>query len=223
MTTSPVTTTPVPSALVDIETKLINNTWISPAKVEIGNYYPGARAEWTIRVHNSNEETTQIEKKIVGTEIGETSVDICLKYPLADNDITKVTVTSDNNNDSLIVAGYAPVDKALNITGFAPDNSRIISIVYKAWTEFKIKFRQPDDTMDGYAKAPSGAQDWIIITDSTPVLCPKETKEILVVLQIPEGTNVPDKKWEFWTSVSEGGQGTLKTEMCTRWLVNMRS
>jgi len=211
-----------PSAIVDVETKMMNDTWISPAKIEIGNYYPGARAEWYIRVHNSNDETTQIEKKSVGTFENETVVDISLKFPLADNDITKVTVASDNNKDSLAVASYTPFDKVLKISGFAPSESRIISIVYKAWTEFKISYRIPDSTIKGYVKAPSQAQDWVIITDSTPVFRPKETKEILVVLQIPEDTNVVDKQWEFWTSVSEGGQGTVQTEMCTRWLVKMR-
>lgn len=29
-------------------------TWISPGKVEVGNFYPGATADWTIRVHNGN-------------------------------------------------------------------------------------------------------------------------------------------------------------------------
>jgi hypothetical protein len=217
------TKTVEPSAIADVETKLMNNTWISPAKVEIGNYYPGARAEWTIRVHNSNEETTQIEKKMVGIFENETLVDIYLKYPLADNDITKVTVTSDNNKDSLVVNGYLSLNKVLTISGFEPSESRIISIVYKAWTEFKISYRIPDNTMNGYAKAPPNAQDWVIIADSTTVFRPKETKEILVVLQIPEGTVVLDKQWEFWTSVSEGGQGTVQTEMCTRWLVKMRS
>lgn len=211
-----------PIVSADVETHLMNNTWISPAKIEIGNYYSGARAEWYIRVHNSNDEATQIEKKSVGTFANETVVDIALKFPLADNDITKATVTSDNNKDSLAVTNYKSIDKVLTITGFTPSESRIISIVYKAWTEFKISYRIPDSTMSGYVKAPSNAQDWVIIADTTPVFRPKETKEILVVLQIPEGVTVLDKQWEFWTSVSEGGQGTVQTEMCQRVCIKMR-
>lgn len=32
-----------------------NVNWISPAKVEVGNFYPGARAECELSVHNGND------------------------------------------------------------------------------------------------------------------------------------------------------------------------
>ena len=34
-------------------------TWISPGKVEVGNFYAGASAEWPIRVHNGNDVDTE--------------------------------------------------------------------------------------------------------------------------------------------------------------------
>jgi hypothetical protein len=36
-----------------------NVTWISPGKVEIGNFFPGATAEWSVRVHNGNDVDTE--------------------------------------------------------------------------------------------------------------------------------------------------------------------
>lgn len=30
-------------------------TWISPGKVHVGNYYPGARAEWPLTIYNSKD------------------------------------------------------------------------------------------------------------------------------------------------------------------------
>jgi len=35
-----------------VEARMFDSSWISPAEVEVGNYYPGARAEWVIRIHN---------------------------------------------------------------------------------------------------------------------------------------------------------------------------
>ena len=36
-----------------------NVTWVSPGKVEVGNFFPGATAEWSIRVHNGNDVSTE--------------------------------------------------------------------------------------------------------------------------------------------------------------------
>ena len=124
-------------------------TWISPGKVQIGNFYPGARAEWPVQIHNGKD----VE------------------------------------------------------------------------TIFSVKYRQPDYVGEGYAMPPDEAQDWVIIVDSTPVLAPKETKDILTVLAMPKEGEAPPK-WEFWISVMDTGavkgMTGIHTELCTRWLVNMR-
>jgi len=36
-----------------------NLTWVAPAKVEIGRFYPGARAEFYLTVHNGSEDSKQ--------------------------------------------------------------------------------------------------------------------------------------------------------------------
>lgn len=130
----------------DIEVRLMNQTWVSPAEVKIGNFYPGARAEWNIRIHNGND----------------------------------------------------------------------------AKTKFFVSYMVSNTTREGYALAPPEAKDWIIIEDSTPVLAPKETREILVVLSIPKDTVVLDKQWEFWTVAGEVSTWAVQTQMATRWCVSMR-
>ena len=126
---------------------LVDRTWISPGKVQVGNFYPGARAEWTLLVHNGND----------------------------------------------IAAS------------------------------FLVTYRYPDHVAEGYAKPMSEVQGWIIIADPTPVIAPKETKEILIVLAMPEDATVFAPKWEFWISVKDTTQtGMVVTELCSRWLVQMR-
>lgn len=123
-------------------------TWISPGKVNVGNFYPGARAEYPLSIHNGND-----------------------------------TATS-----------------------------------------FLVSYRYPDHVGEEYVKPPPEAQDWIIIADATPILMPKETRDILVVLAMPKDANSPAPKWEFWISVVDTTQtGMVRTELCARWLIQMRS
>ena len=125
----------------------IDRTWISPGKVQVGNFYPGARAEWTLLVHNG-----------------------------------KDTLAS-----------------------------------------FVITYRYPNHVAEGYNFPSAEVQDWVIIADPTPILAPKETREILIVLEMPKDAEAPGKFWEFWISVKDQTQtGMITTELCSRWLVSMR-
>jgi len=125
----------------------VDRTWISPAKVQIGNFYPGARAEWELSVHNGNDATA----------------------------------------------------------------------------EFAVVYREPDYVAEGYAEPPIEADSWVVIADSSPVLMPYETREILVALDIPANVVITADKWEFWISVKDITQGgTIQTELCSRWLVVMQ-
>lgn len=122
-------------------------TWISPGKIRVGNFYPGARAEWNLLIHNGN-----------------------------------------------------------NITA-----------------SFAVTYRHPDHVGEGYVKPPEEAQDWVIIVDTAPVLAPRETREILVVLAMPRDAAVFAPEWEFWVSVKDTTQiGMVQTELCCRWLITMR-
>lgn len=123
-----------------------DRTWISPGKVQIGNFHAGAQAEWPLTIHNGND--------------------------------------------------YA--------------------------ASFATKYRVPNKVEEGYAYAPIEARDWVIIADPTPVLMPKETREILITVAMPNGAIAPNK-WEFWISVKDTTQaGMVITELCSRWLVSHR-
>ena len=144
----PANNTPPDSAPVFDNPPPENVTWISPGKVNIANYYPGARAEYPVTIHNGNDVATG----------------------------------------------------------------------------FSVSYRHPDNTATGYSKPPPGAESWVIIADATPVLMPRETREILIILAMPEDAAVFAESWEFWVSVTDASQtGEVKTAMAVRWLVDMRS
>lgn len=122
-------------------------TWISPGKVNIGNFYPGARAEYPLTIHNGNDTATG----------------------------------------------------------------------------FSVRYRYPDHVGEEYVKPPPETQEWVIIADPAPVLMPRETRDILIVLEMPAGSAVFAPKWEFWVSIMDTTQeGMVQTELATRWLVSMR-
>jgi hypothetical protein len=50
---------PVTGGEVSPPPELYDKTWISPGKVMVGNFYPGARAEYLLSIHNGNDEPTK--------------------------------------------------------------------------------------------------------------------------------------------------------------------
>ena len=126
----------------------LDRTWISPGKVQVGNFHPGARAEWNLLVHNGKNTTAS----------------------------------------------------------------------------FLVTYRYPNYVEEGYNFPTAEVQDWVIIADPTPVLAPKETRAISIVLEMPEDATAPGKLWEFWISVKDTTQtGMVVTELCSRWCVSQRN
>jgi hypothetical protein len=124
-----------------------DRTWLSPGIVQVSNFYPGARAEYNVTVHNgSNTPTT-----------------------------------------------------------------------------FAVTYREPSYVAIGYVKAPLEAQNWVIIADGTPILAPRETRDILVTLAMPGGVINYPMKWVFWISVMDKTQsGMVTTEIISTWQVSCR-
>lgn len=62
-------TSPPAAEPVEPPPELYNQNWISPGKVEVGNFHPGARAEWPLTIHNGSEEPAKFEVrfKLPGT------------------------------------------------------------------------------------------------------------------------------------------------------------
>jgi len=213
---------PAVTSTSEIEARLMNDTWVSPAEVNISKFYAGARAEWTIKIHNGNDLLTRTEKYSVTTEPLETKVPIKIKKPLANGDFSGVIVTSDSSKDNLKAVAYNIATKEITFTGFAANIQRIITVQYDAWSQFFVKYMASNEAREGYALAPKEAESWVIIENPTPILAPKETKEITVALDIPKGAVIPDKQWEFWTVAGELGTGTVQLEYATRWTVIMK-
>jgi hypothetical protein len=94
-------------------------------------------------------------------------------------------------------------------------------------TEFSLTFVAAGDvdkdTGYVYVAAPEEAQDWVIIADASPVLEPKETREVLVSVEMPEDAVAPAERWEFRIIVKDESQsGMIQTSLTCRWLVTMR-
>jgi hypothetical protein len=137
---APVIETPSPPA------DLYDKVWISPGKVNVGHFYPGARAEYPLSIHNGNDQPT----------------------------------------------------------------------------EFSVRYKEPGTPEEDFVAAPGEAQDWVIIADPTPVLAAKETREVLIAVEMPKGVEAPEK-WEFWVAVKDVTQtGMVQTELACRWLVTMK-
>ena len=79
-----------------------------------------------------------------------------------------------------------------------------------------------DGSLDyDYQVAPSQVVEWVTIEDSKPIIPANSIKEVLVILKVPKGTQLPDK-WEFRVTVIPMGQGTTETAVSQRWLIKMR-
>jgi hypothetical protein len=126
--------------------ELYDEVWISPGKVNVDHFYPGARAEYPLTIHNGNDQPT----------------------------------------------------------------------------EFSITYREASSPEEGYVTAPDETQDWVIIADPTPVIAAKDTKEVLIALEMPEDATAPPN-WEFRVVVKDVTQtGMIQTELACRWLVTMK-
>jgi hypothetical protein len=140
-----------PSAPPMVETaepppELYDKNWVSPGKVEVGNFYPGARAEYMISLHNGSDEPA----------------------------------------------------------------------------EFSVSYRVSDNITDGYEPAPAAAEDWVMIAEPAPVLAAKETRDVLIAVEMPGDAEAPPK-WEFRIAVKDVTQtGMVQTELACRWLVAMK-
>lgn len=89
-------------------------------------------------------------------------------------------------------------------------------------TEFSVDYRWPDNLTEGYSK-PTGASDWIKVKDKFPIIPAHETYTAKVWLYIPDGTEPPADKFEFWIGVIDRSQtGMIQVELCTRVLVTMK-
>jgi hypothetical protein len=195
-----------------------DTTWISPGKVEVGNFHAGGTAEWPLVLHNGA--SYAVEAKKITTDAGETEAEIPVKRkPYATSGITFQSDIPET------LKAIAVTETGIRIGGFTPGVTRTVSITYPYYSTFAVKARIPDESLSGYQPAPAAYQDWVIVADPTPVLAPRETRNIVVSLALPPDVKLPPdlKKWEFWITVVESGTTTnIQTELASRWLITMR-
>jgi hypothetical protein len=91
----------------------------------------------------------------------------------------------------------------------------------KSAAKFSVYYRIPDYVENDYTIAPDDAGNWISIEDSSPVLEPRDTKEIRIGLDLPDDVQLPER-WEFWIGAKEDKGNMLATELCSRWLIRMK-
>jgi len=76
---------------------------------------------------------------------------------------------------------------------------------------FRIEYKYPARTDLGYYKAPPDVvQDWVIVTDSTLVLAPWETRDVLVALVMPP--EVPEQRAQFLQFTKDGSDYLVESK-----------
>jgi hypothetical protein len=88
---------------------------------------------------------------------------------------------------------------------------------------FTVDYRHPDTTLDGYARAPSEARQWVWISHRKVTLDAYQTLDVTIRLGMPSSGNVTAGQWEYWIGVIDQSQtGIVQTESATRVLVTMK-
>lgn len=199
---------------------------IAPASVEIGNFYPGATAEWQIIVHNGDGLKNKLLQ--ITTEPSERVAAIPLKATLANNGLLDIiAITSTLDGEKLEAIAYDASTQLLTIKGFIPSAKRIVRITYKTISKFSVSYRQPSIFKEGYSSPPDGIESWVSFDTPALQLRPMENGVINVSLVIPPSTDVEAKKWLFWLGVIEEEVGAsakvvTQVELGQRILVTMR-
>lgn len=88
---------------------------------------------------------------------------------------------------------------------------------------FSVTYSYPNSVYKEYSYPTVEVEDWVFITDPSPVIAPYETKDILIILDMPYSAEAPGDKWEFRIKVAEVDQaGTVTIDVECRWLITMR-
>lgn len=193
--------------------------WASPATVDVGNFHPGARAEYYIKVHNDASEISE-QKKVTtdNTDVpesdGTVSVNIPLNQQIHGDIASVIAIQSSNPRDQLRAVSYA--NHALMVRGFQPLADRIISVKYVADAMFAVSYETT--TID--------VESMVSISDTSFTLGPHETKEILVAIDMPQTYKIDVKQFYFrintGRATTKQGPLTLSTVNAVTWNVKMR-
>lgn len=205
-----------------------DTTWISPAKVNIDNFHEGATAEFPLTIHCGNQEKDMdtYQKFSVITEPDETIVDLGISRPLYENSVSHVQLKSDNPKDKLEAISCSDDGMTITISGFVADDSRLIDVNYKGLFIYSVKYRLPSRQREGVINAPDFVEDWVETAETLAIFNPNETRDILVAITMPEDFDIAlvPPSFEYWIGVTDVTTSSMvKTELCTRCMVKMRT
>jgi hypothetical protein len=211
------------SVAVNFSFTVKDTAWTFPGKINVSNFYPGARAEYVIKAHN--DDSIMSEQKKVITEPsdvpdaeGRITADIPLRQLLHNGDTGNVRpIKSSNPADRLQVLSYNAEIQAIKVAGFMPLSERLIIVEYASDSLFSVFY----ETVDW------DVASLVTITEPQFLLAPNETKEVLVILEMPKNYRAAPKQFEFRVGtgriVSAGSDRMdVAAVNAVRWLVEMR-
>jgi len=235
------TAPPVDNTVVD-GTPPMDRTWISPAKVQIGNFYPGARAEWNLTIHNGNDVTAEFAVMyrepdytaggylmppeetvkdwviiadpaplLLPYETRDILVSVALPPTATDSEIHFWYVTAGglSHLDAIRNTIYEELLAECNGNGTAAQellNSRLYA---DPEANLLMYLNNIGSVSFGRFRG-ERAGDMTLISEF-------QSKGYAAV------GNLQTDNWEFWVSVRDMAQGgTVQTELCSRWLVQMQ-
>jgi hypothetical protein len=211
-----------PAETID-EGKFSAETWISGLAYIDNAFVACNKLTDGLKLHNAEGDRTVTQKTAIGTDPGETVVDVPLRGPLANNSVDSVaSLTSDNPADNLKAVGYSLESQTIKIEGFAPAATRTMTLSYGAWNRFAIEYVVVQDVMKGYSLPPDAAKDWVSFAPSV-ILSPGGTTNIPVRFAIPnEYKGKIPFRWEFGIRASDMNQGMVNKGVLCTFLVTMR-
>lgn len=119
-----------------------------------------------------------------------------------------LSITSDYVGEMLKAEKYNE-DGSITISGFVPDVERTSVITYVPDSEYKAQVKVDTKVSPGYEPAPPEIVNWVTFDNDTILIAPDTYAPIWVNLEVPEGTELPNK-WEFIIviTLSSGRQST---------------
>ena len=179
----PVEPMPLPTPTVSSQEE---TSWISPPKVTVTNFYAGAEADWDITIYNGH--VYETVRKRVTTESGETVASIPLTARVHGAKLDSVVLLSDDVADNLKADSYS--GDMLVVSGFAPSTTRMMSIQYECDSRYTVAFDYPTWADEQYRQRIRDVANWVTVSEPDPLLQPRETKKVSVVLKMPSDVNV---------------------------------
>lgn len=123
--------------------------------------------------------------------------------------------------DEGIVPGKVNVSVNNYYDGVSKSYSLALRNNYPTGRVYYVFYKQPIRVTAGYVTAPIEAENWVSFDKQYVPVQSFGVAGVEVTLTLPKIPNMPDK-WEFWIGMTEATNvGNIKTEVCSKWLVDI--